>query len=65
MITALLTLRLHALRRDLRWLEAHSPERARPTRLAVRRLEQRLWLTPTTDQVRRRVELRAKAGLFQ
>lgn len=65
MITALHTLRLHLLRHDLRWLERHAPERARPTRLAVRRLEQRLGILPTTDQVRRQVEQRAKAGLYQ
>lgn len=64
MSTLILHLRLRALRRDLKWLDTFDPDRAAPTRRRVRQLEQRLGITPTSDHIRRRVELRAKAGLF-
>ena len=64
MSTLILHLRLRTLRRDLNWLDKYEPARSEPTRLRVRQLEQRLGIIPTSDHIRRRVELRAKAGLY-
>jgi len=64
-IVAITYLTLLAARADAVLFRMFAPEHHHRARQRVVELEQRLGITPTADQVCRRLELRRKAGLYR